>query len=78
MGFGVCNDNDHPVSVLWTDIATYVNDIGMTCGGGVHLPSNTGRDDYGRDYFDFTKNRPTNGQKLSSDDWNVYINGDQC
>jgi hypothetical protein len=78
LGVYFCNDNDHHISVPWTDIATYVNDIGMTCGGGVHLPSVTGRDDNGRDYFDFTKNKPTNGQKFSSDNWNVYINGDQC
>ncbi|KAF5375487.1 hypothetical protein D9757_009936 [Collybiopsis confluens] len=78
LGVYICNDNTHKISVAWKDIATYVNDIGMTCGGGMHLPNSTGRDSYGTDYFDFTKSKPTNGQKFSSEKWNVYINGDKC
>ncbi|KAF5343375.1 hypothetical protein D9758_015627 [Tetrapyrgos nigripes] len=79
LGVYFCNDNNHHISVPWTDIATYVNDIGMTCGGGVHLPDPiTGYDDHGTDFFDFTKNKPMNGQKFNKDNWNVYINGDKC
>ncbi|KAJ7137418.1 hypothetical protein C8R43DRAFT_1020153 [Mycena crocata] len=78
LGVYFCNDNDHPISVPWKEIAKFANDIGMTCGGGVHLPSSTGRDDYGRDYFDWTKTKKTNGQKFSGDRWNVYLNGDKC
>lgn len=45
------------VSVPWSTLAQYTNDIGMVCGGGVTISGT------GEQYFNFEKTINSNGQK---------------